>query len=60
MDDITLETLARAAGLKRALEEFRADVAVAASQVEKQRRALAPALRPEEEPSPPMQVEKAP
>lgn len=60
MDDVTLETLARGAGLKRALEKFRADVAAAASQVEKQRRALAPALGPEEEPSPTMQVEKAP
>ena len=60
MDDQTLEMLARAAGLQRALEEYRADLAAAASQVEKQRRVLAEALAPSDEPSPPMQVEKPP
>ena len=60
MDDQTLETLARAAGLERALKEFRADLAAAANQVEKQRRTLAQALDPADEPSPPMQVEKQP
>jgi hypothetical protein len=58
MDDATLEALARAAGLERALAEFRADLRAAAEQVEKQRRTLGGVLGPTDEPWPPMQVEK--
>jgi hypothetical protein len=58
MDDATLEALARAAGLERALTEFRADLKAAAEQVEKQRCTLSGALGPADEPWPPMQVGK--
>jgi hypothetical protein len=60
MDDQTLEALARAAGLDRALREFRADLKAAAEQVERQRRTLREKLGPADEPWPPMQAQKQP
>jgi len=59
MDEKLVETIARAAGLDLALENFRDDLIAAAGAVESQRRALrsVPALL--DEPWPPMRVPDA-
>ena len=56
MTEQELELGARAAGLDKAIQEFRADVAAAAAQAEELRRLLAKPLGPIDEPWPPMRT----
>ncbi|MBV8537741.1 MAG: hypothetical protein JO128_19255 [Alphaproteobacteria bacterium] len=56
MTDTEIELIARAAGLKTALEQFRADVKAAAEEAERLRGAVTGTLTPQDEPWPPMRV----
>lgn len=54
MTDAEIELIARAAGLKTALEQFRADVKAAAEEADRLRAALKGPLTAADEPWPPM------
>ena len=56
MTDPELELIARAAGLKTALAQFRADVKAAAEEAERLRTTLKGPLTAADEPWPPMKV----
>ncbi len=56
MDQALVATLARAAGLEKALAEFPEDVAAAAAQAELQAGTIAFPTNPAAEPWPPMQA----
>lgn len=56
MTDLELDLLARRAGLGKALEEFRADVAAAAAEAERLQGLLKGRLAPGDEPWPPMKA----
>jgi len=56
MTDAEIELIARAAGLKTALEQYRADVKAAAEEAERLRAALKGPLTAADEPWPPMKV----
>jgi len=56
MTEQELEVIARAAGLEKALTEFRDDLRIAAKQADDLRRALAKPLGPADEPWPPMRT----
>lgn len=60
MNEAVIAARARELGLDKALEHARADVIAAARRAEAQRRDLAAALRPDEEPWPPMRADGQP
>jgi hypothetical protein len=56
MTDAEIELIARAAGLKTALAQFRADVKAAAEEADRLRATVKGTLTPADEPWPPMKV----